>query len=96
MDDVGKWNGYILSQRRLIPQHETELILTLTVPLVADQDHFRVGWDLKRPSGRGFVAITTGRAQWERTSMRPAAEHIWTLMDECNHLLEPMRNAREG
>lgn len=96
MDDIGKWNTYLMAQRSLIPQTESELILTLTVPLVADQRDFRVGWDLKRPGRRGFVAIDSGRARWDRQNMRGASAHIWLLLDECNHLLEPMRDLREA
>lgn len=96
MDDVGKWNSYILSQRSLIPQCESQLMLTLTVPLEADQRLFRVGWDLKRLGGRGFVAITSGRTQWERSDPSLGAQHICALIDECNYLLEPMRYDRDS
>lgn len=95
MDDTGRWNQYLLQQRSLIPKNENELMLELTVPLVADQDLFRVGWSLKRPGSRSYVAITTGVACWSRRDMRRASEHILLLMDECNYLLEPMRFDRQ-
>lgn len=88
MDDIGKWNSYIQSQIPLMGSSETELLMTLTVPLSADQDVFRVGWDLKRPGGRGWVAITTGSAVWPRQKPQYGAQHVLNLIEECNRILE--------
>lgn len=94
MDDIGKWNSYIQAQLPCVRPTDKELILTLTIPLEADQREFRVGWDLKRPGGRGWVAITTGRAVWDRFDLSPAAAHILALLDETNRMLEAHRDDR--
>lgn len=65
-------------------------MLHLVVPLESDQKLFRVGWDLKRPGKGGFVAISTGRACWERSAPSEGASYMCTLIDECNRLLEPI------
>lgn len=94
MDEITAWNAYVQSSLPQIAADERELILTITVPLVANQDLFRVGWDIKRPGHGRFIAITSGRAVWDRLAPDPAAIHILTLIDECNRMLEP-RDPRE-
>lgn len=90
MDDIGRWNELVFAQRLPVGPQETELMLHLVVPLESDQKLFRVGWDLKRPGKGGFVAISTGRACWERSAPSEGASYMCTLIDECNRLLEPI------
>lgn len=90
MDDIGKWNSYIQRSLMATVPHEKELILTLTVPLEASLDFFRIGWDLKRPGNGRFIAMTTGRAEWNRRRPLAGAEYMVDLIEECNRLLEPI------
>lgn len=91
MDDIGEWNHYLQSQIKGLVPVERELLMTLQVPLVAGQEHFRVGWDIKRPTGHRYVAISTGRAMWSRGDLGRAAEHIWTLLSFANEMMEPIQ-----
>jgi hypothetical protein len=89
MDDIGRWNQHIqASLARMAPQ-ETELVLEFNIPLQADMAEFRVGWSLKRPGGRGWVAISTGRAVYDRFHPNEGIVHLLALLEECNRLLEP-------
>ena len=90
MDDIGKWNAEI---QRLLPgiaPAEKELMLTLSIPLEASLDFFRVGWDLKRPGPGRYVAISTGRYEWNRRRPLAGSQFICDLIEECNRLLEPI------
>lgn len=89
MDDIGKWNQHILGQLPGMPEQESELILEFTIPLRADMMEHRVGWSLKHPRNGRWVAISTGLAVWHRGYPFTTAEHIVTLLDECNRMLEP-------
>lgn len=94
MDDIGKWNQYLAAQLPSVRPDETELIMGFTIPISADCDVFRVGWDLRRPSKRSWVAISTGLATWERADPGPAARHITALLEECTRMLEGHQGPR--
>lgn len=89
-DPIGEWNRSIFNQLPGMTKAESELMLELTIPLEADQDHFRIGWGLKVPRTRKWVALSSGRAVWSRRNLEIASAHIYHLMDGCNQLLEPI------
>ena len=96
MDDIGRWNAAIQAQLPVIGRHETNLTLNITVPLEANMDLFRVGWDLQRPGKYKWVAISTGLAVWSRNELGDAAQHIEILMDTACQMLEGPNRSFEG
>lgn len=90
MDEIGRWNSYIQSQLPGMRSTEHELMLTLSIPLEANSREFRIGWDLKGMRTGRWLAMTTGRAVWNRFDVVPAAQFVVDLLEECNRLLEPI------
>ena len=77
--------SWALEQGRFVGTYDPaeEVMLELTVPLSADTEIFRVGWSLKGLGRTGWIAISTGRMEWSRFDLAPAAMHIAVLMQEC-------------
>lgn len=75
----------VLEQGRFVGtwDPEEEVMLELTVPLSADTEFFRIGWSLKGLRRTGWIAMSTGHAEWSRRELDQAAAHILTLLQEC-------------
>lgn len=95
---MGKRELISLEQGRFQPvfRREEEVMLEITIPLVADMPEFRVGWSLKGLRGSGWIAMSTGRAEWHRDRLAPAADHVRNLLESAWDLVSDRRELRPG
>lgn len=81
--------SWVLEQGRFVGtwDPEEEVLLELTVPLAHDTEFFRIGWSLKGLRHSGWIAISTGHAEWSRLELDQAARHIATLLEEVSSVV---------
>lgn len=77
--------------RRLVEAFgkEEEVMLEITVPMSATAREFRVGWTLKGVRSRKWIALSTGRAVWDRYELHTAAQHIESILACVHDLVAP-------
>lgn len=80
---------WVLEQGRFVGtwDPEEEVLLEITVPLSALEEHFRIGWSLKGLRRSGWIAMTTGQAVWSTRELGAAAVHILNLLRACHDVV---------
>jgi len=67
---------------------EEEVLLEVTIPLVAGDDLFRIGWSLKGLRHSGWIAISTGQVKWKRSDLDAATTHVLGLLQAASWHVE--------
>lgn len=82
--DIEEW-----LQQSLLASHarEESIMLEITVPLDADSTVFQIGWSLRGVRSRKWIAIQSGRAQWNIHELATAAQRLESILTVCAQLV---------